>query len=344
MKLRMMFPPRISGLIAGVMDNVWGTLTDKDWNRLEVLIGEWALKDPDAALAWARNLRQPQQRSAGLCCIAAALAETDPHRAFEIYAEQETVFLGLGREKILKMVTKLSQDAIKDGPQALMELWRRIPQNGTNGTMGFDLSYPDDFDYAGMMDLMSEEGMGLYKPSGKSNDKPIEPQSPLAEWAVREPSAAFDYILDKFEDGMRLDGYWSLTNKMKEKWGNEATQNWIGEQVAGMDPTQRAAFMKGTMMLNYPGQLKNMIDHIPDSSVAQQVRYETMQSGIPNGPGNFEILADLPTNEKLEVIGKLRGFQDTAYLEKMLNTWDVPNGQIESILKQATRPVEDPND
>ncbi|MBK1882980.1 hypothetical protein JIN85_11175 [Luteolibacter pohnpeiensis] len=325
-------------VLAGIMNNVWGKLSNEDYYRLQALIDEWAQRDSDGALAWVRSLRQPQQRSAGLSCIAAALAETDPQRAFDIYTEQDTVYFSLGREKLLKLITDLSQEATAAGPKALIELWKRIPKNGTNGTMGFSLNYPDGFDYAEMMDLMANEGIGLYQQSGDSNDKPIEPTSPLAEWAVKDPNAAFDYLVEKLGSGMRLDAYWSLTGKMKEKWGNEATQVWLGQQFASLDTTQRSDFLKGTMMLNYPGQLKSMIDHIPDPSTAQEARYEAMQAGIEKGLTNFDILTDLPTDQKLEVIERLRGYEDTNYLEKTLINWDIPRDRIDAILQHATEP------
>ena len=329
----------LRAVISGVMDTVWGTLSAEDQGRLEALIGEWALRDADAALAWARSLRQPQQREVGLTSIAAALAESDPHRAFDIYAEQERVTLWLGREKIEKLISTLSKEATMQGPQALLDLFRRIPENDTNGVMGLGIDYPEGFDYAAMLDGLAESGIGIHGP-GEDSSKPFEPQSPLRRWAVKDPDAAFSYFLSKTGSGYRLH-LGDLTQEMEEKWGRDATQAWLGEKVAALDSSQRLELIKGTGILNHPSQLENLINGIEDPSIAQEVRYEALQASAGSVLRNFQLLANLPLDEKLQVVGRLRGVKDTEYLESILTTWDVPRERIDAIVRDVSQAPEE---
>ncbi len=324
----------LSFVIAGIMESVWGVLSAQDQRKLEVLIGKWAGRDPDAALAWVRNLRHPQQRELGLSSIAAALATTDPERAFEVYTEQERVTLWVGRERIEPLLSRLFQEKAAMGPHALLDMIRRLPENGTNGITGLAIQYPEGFDYAALLDGLAEAGIGT------EGAKPYEPTSPLRQWAVEDPDAALDYLVSSVNTGTRFT-LGDLTADMKVKWGREPTQAWLGGKVAAMDSAQRQAFFKGTMLLNHPTQLAEVIGGIADHAEAQEVRYEALQAGVDGAPLNFTLLADLPTEQKLEVLGRLRGMEDTALLEQMLSVWEIPAERIGPLLLQVKSRTED---
>ena len=328
----------LRSVIAGVMGTVWGELSEEDQKRLEALIGQWAIRDRESALAWARSLHHPLQREVGLTSIAAALAESDPKAAFDIYAEQDKVTSWLGREKIHNLITALSKDAVAKGPQALLDLIRRIPENETNGIDGVSIRYPDGFDYAAMLDGLAEIGIGIHA-KGDDSSKPYEPESPLGQWAVKDPDAAFSYFSTKATDGYRLD-LGDLTADLTEKWGRDATRTWLGEKVSALDSAGRKAFLEGTGVLNSPSQLIDVINGIRDPSLANEFRYEALQATSGTTPRNFDVLADLPLDEKLEIVTRLRGMKQTGYLQSMLTTWEVPRDRIDSILKDVSLPPE----
>lgn len=318
-------------VIDGVMDGVWGDLSSADRKKLEALIGQWALQDPDAALTWARGLRHPQQREVGLTYIAATLAESNPQRAFDIYAEQEKVTGWLGRDKILALITRLSAEAVAKGPQALLDLQRRIPQNETNGITGVTVTYPEGFDYARMLDGLAESE------KNGSGDWPYEMSSPLGQWAVKDPDAAFAYISTKAGEGYRFQFY-DLTGELEGKWGATATNEWLGQKISSLDPAARKSFMELSGIINSPGSLAGIINGVTDTAAANDLRYEAIQSTASTTPRNFEVLADLPNEEKIAIISRLRGMKQTEYLRSMMVKWEIPQAEMDRLLESARLP------
>ncbi|RYD37605.1 MAG: hypothetical protein EOP87_03225 [Verrucomicrobiaceae bacterium] len=322
-------PGDLRVVIHGVMDGVWGDLSAPDRAKLEALIGEWAINDPQAALAWARGLRHPQQREVGLTYIAAALAESDPHKAFEIYTEQEAVTHGFAELKILDLITRLSAEAVAKGPQALLEMQRRIPRNETNGITGVEVVYPDGFDYATMLDGLAE--------SAKNGDWPYELSSPLSQWAVKDPDGAFAYISSKVGEGNRFRFY-DLTERLVDRWGASATIEWVGQKISSLEPAARKEFLQMSGILNSPGSLVDVINGVTDPATANELRYEAIQSTASTTPRNFEVLTDLPTGEKIAIISRLRGLKHTDHLKTLMVKWEIPREQIDPLLKTVILP------
>jgi hypothetical protein len=309
----------------------WGDLSTADRKKLEALIGQWAMHDPDAAVAWARGLRHPQQREVGLTYIAAALAESDPQRAFDIYAEQEAVTHELAGRRILDLVTKLSGEAVAKGPEALLELQRRMPRNETDMIMGVEVTYPDGFDYAAMLDGLAES-----EKSGQA-DWPYALSSPLGQWAVKDPDKAFSYISAKAGEGHRFQ-FHDLTTKLEGRWGATATNEWLGQKIASLDPAGRKSFMEQSGILNSPGSLVRVINGVTDTAAANELRYEAIQSTASTTPRNFEVLADLPTDEKIAIISRLRGLKQTGLLKSVMTRWEIPQGEMDRLLESARLP------
>ncbi|WAC19278.1 hypothetical protein OVA24_18795 [Luteolibacter sp. SL250] len=324
-------PGELRVVINGVMTGVWGDLSAADRAKLEALIGEWALDDPEAALSWARGLRHPQQREVGLTYIAAALADGDPHRAFGIYAEQEKVTHTLAEGKILALITKLCGEAVANGPQALLDLQRRIPRNETNGITGVNVVYPDGFDYAAMLDGLAESA------KNGQGEWPYELSSPLSQWAVKDPDAAFSYISSMVGDGRRFQ-FHDLTERLVDRWGATATNEWVGRKISSLAPAGRRAFLEMSGIINSPGSLVSVINGVTDTATANELRYEAIQATASTTPRNFEVLADLPTEEKIAIISRLRGLKQTDYLKSMMTKWEIPPEKIDLLLDAVRMP------
>ena len=84
--------------------------------------------------------------------------------------------------------------------------------------------------------------------------------------------------------------------------------------------------------------LGDVINGIRDPSLATEFRYEALQATSGTTPRNFDVLADLPLDEKLEIVTRLRGMKQTGYLQSMLTTWEVPRDRIDSIIKDVSLP------
>jgi len=326
----------MSAVLTGLMDGVWGSLSREEQTRMELLIGEWARKDPEGALAWARNLRHPQQRELGLTCIAAAIGYKDPEKGFEIYTELEKVQMP-SDYALMNVVSGTYKKAAENGPEALLAIMKRVPTNeARGGGYAFPVTYPPGFDFATMMDGLQEAG--YFKFHNTDPRKYYSITGTLAEWAMRDREAAFTYLTQHAKDGTSYD-FQQMAAWMEEKQGKAQTQAWLGEKLSALDSTQRKELIKGSLLSSSPDELNRFIEAMPTPEAATELRYEILQSaGEAGWGGKYGILNEVPEIEdRLAVIERLENMRDTDRLEAQLKDWQVPQERIDGIVEKVKR-------
>jgi len=320
-----------------LIDGVWGSLSDKELERMKLLIAEWTEKDPEGALAWARNLRHPQQRELGLSCIALAIGSKDPEKGFEIYAELEKAQMPVDYNLAYGVISTAYKNAAKNGPEALLEFLRRTPvSDGGGGGLAFNIEYPQGFDFATLMDGLAQDG--YFKSFRQGDSKRFSVHGTLGEWAVRDREAAFTYLTEHAKEGTAypLD---QITTWMENKQGKAQTQAWLGEKLSALDSTQRQQLIKGSMLSCGPDELKRFIEAMPTPEAATEFRYEILQAaGEAGWGGKYGILNEVPEIEdRLAVIERLQNMRDTERLETQLKEWNVPQDRIDGIVEKVKR-------
>ena len=324
----------MKAVLDGLMDGVWGSLTEEDRTRMEMLISEWAGRDPEAALAWARNLRHPQQRELGLCFIAATVGKNDPQAGFEILAELETVTMPEFYWDLLDVVTTTCADSAKEGPQALWDTYRRIPKS-ENLTMPMTIQFPPGFDFRGLMEVMGADNY-FSSTDGSSSGLVFQP---LSAWAEEDREAAFSYLVENARSGTNYD-FHDMMEKIGEKDGKPAMREWIGEKLAAMDSSQRQQLAMGSMPLHYAPHLEDFIRAMPTPELQMELRQDFLQATISSSNIiDFELLNELPDIEtRLASIEALHGFNgDPDDVVEQLRKWNVPQERIDGILEKVKR-------
>ena len=328
-------PGEMKAVLDGLMSGIWGSLSSEEVTRLQLLIGEWAQKDPEGALAWARALKQPQQREVGLCSIAIAVGEKDPQAGFGILAELEKVtMLELFMGNLTEVVQKTCANAAKDGPDALREALRRIPE-GDRWTMGLTIEYPPGFDFHGLMEGMKDDGYFNLA------DRPSRAMAldPLSQWAAADGDAAFSYLVENAKSGSTYN-FHELTDKMAETRGKHDAREWLGEKLAALDSAQRQQLALGSMSLHHSPPLEEIIRAMPTPELQMELRQDLLQAGISSGNTiNFELLSELPDLEtRLATLEQLHGMDgDSEEVVDQLRKWNVPQERIDGIMEKVTR-------
>jgi len=328
-------PGEIKTVINGMMESIWGSLSDADVSRIQLLISEWVEKDPEGALAWARSLPHPQQRELGLTCIASAIGQSDLEKGFEIYAELDKVTVRGNAGVIYSVVTRAYTNAAKLGPEALLDVVKRTPASEDRWSMGIGIKYPPDFDFSAMMDGMTEAG--LFK-SKDPVTKPYTLSGVLAEWALRDRDAAFAYLAEHAKEGTAYPFY-ELEKKIAETQGTPQAQAWLGEKLVALDSAQRQELVKGSMLGAGDEYLNNYVLTMPTEEAATEFRYDILQATGEFGYGrNYGILKEMQEMEdRLAVIERLQNIKHTEPLVEQLKQWNVPQERIDGIVEKVKR-------
>ncbi len=329
-------PGDFKALVEGLMATVWGGMSDKQLEQLVVLIADWAGKDLDGALAWARGLENPKQREVGLVSIAMKVAETDPKAAFEIYAELDEVTTDTGNY-LSEMMQTLYNDAAKQSVEAMLNLAARTPRNGTSGSMGVYIDYPAGFDFRALVD-------GLVKTTelGGNHElyKPFSPGDPFGAWALRDADAAFGYIVDQTSAGQHLR--WSgMPYTLGKKWGSLEADRWMGAKLAALSADEQRGLLAESDLTHSTGTLRKYIMNMPTEEAATEFRLlylDTTKNGmLAHG---LEILNDVTdVQERVAIVERLRDVKNDFGLRPALNNWGIPADRIDQIIKTVSQPA-----
>jgi len=326
----------IKAVMDGLMKGVWGTLSNEDIARLQSLLGEWAEKDPEGALAWARNLRHPTQREMALSCIAAAIGKKDPEAGFAIYTEVEKATIQGLSDVMYWVVAQVYRNAAKKSPEALLEAMSRTPKGGSFSS-GLHVNFPKGFDFESLLKGMADAG--YFKRTDRTYGV-FTLESPLAEWAGRDRDAAFTYLADHVSVDNRHDLI-GLADKVAESTSQAQMKEWMGGKLAAMDATQRQALVKGSL-IGYPASyLNRFVEMIPTSEGAADLRYDILQANHDAGwTMDLELLNQMPEVEgRIAIIERLQGLRENELpqLASQLRAWQLPEERIPGILEKVKR-------
>ena len=326
----------MKAVMDGLLEGMWGSLSQGDLIRMQTLIGEWAERDPEGALAWARGLRHPQQREVGLVYIAAAIGQKDPEAGFAIYSEVEKLTMSELSSAMYGVMFQLCKNAVQQGPDALLDIINRTPKSD-RFSMGLQTTYPEGFDFPSLLQGMADAGH--FKREG-SNMSVFTVESPLSAWAAIDREAAFAFLAEHSPAGTRHNFY-EFTQKVAASSSQAEMKEWIGGKLAAMDPSQRRELVQGSM-IGYPVDYVNrFIEMMPTQESATELRYEILQSYNDAGWSvDYGILNEVPeVEDRVATVERLRGLKDyhAEELASQLRKWNVPQERIDGIVEKAKR-------
>lgn len=326
----------IKAVMNALMDGVWGTLSNDDIARMQSLMGEWASKDPEGALAWARSLRHPTQRELGLSCIAAAIGQKDPEAGFAIYTEVEKVTIKGLNDILYGVVSQVCDRAAKESPAALLEVMGRIPKSENFGS-SVHVGFPNGFDFEALLSGMTDAG--YFKRENRTYGA-FYLEGPLSEWAARDREAAFAFLTDHVSADSRYDLI-GLSQKLAETSSQSQTKEWLGGKLAAMDPAQRQALVIGSLLGYSSFYLNPIIEMMPTREASADLIYDILQAN--NNAGwtmDLDLLNQMPEmEERIAIIERLQGLRDDEAIDlaSLLRKWDIPQERITGIIGKVKR-------
>ncbi|RYD18866.1 MAG: hypothetical protein EOP88_21090 [Verrucomicrobiaceae bacterium] len=318
------------GVIEKMMAPMWGNMTGTQAGQLVSVISAWAEKDPEAALAWARGLDLQRQREIALNAVAGVVGKTDPMAGFGIYSEIGEAAYSVNCDAMDEMMREVYKMAVEKGADGLLDIANRTPLNNESAVLVVQVDYPPAFDFARLLDGLAPMG-SEYDPGRFL--KPIIPTEPLAVWASRDQEAAFGYVASRIEEGGKVY-IKGLLDEMGKKSGSLETERWIGGKLAAMPPEKAVAFLSGTGLFSYPADLRKYIAAMPPEAMPElQFELLTASQGA-----RLEILRDLPVEDRLSMIERLRDVKEPGSIRNELRDWKVPQDRIEEIVRTVTSP------
>jgi hypothetical protein len=155
----------------------------KNRAKLETLLVGWSSRDPDAAIAWAAVLRNPQDRKAFLNDIIDGICNKDPEKALELtrnHCRDEEGNWDVPYQ-VAQSIVSMEPDAMLDAVKSLLS---------SNNSSGQEGTFPSDYDFRKALD-----GLAEIKSSLKSGQRiALYPSNLLTEWTRRDPSASWKWI------------------------------------------------------------------------------------------------------------------------------------------------------
>jgi hypothetical protein len=309
-----------------------GGLDHETVNKAWKLIDAWVAEDFDSAWAWANSVQQPATREFVIKAIAGSMAEKDPQRAFECLVSNGDFRSSLNDQRLMTLVTKLSDGSLEQGPDAFVAFWKRIPlaKESVNSFMGVTVKPGPGTDFLGLQGAIDRE-------LGNGMDRPINPSGVMEAWTKADPQGALDYLLGRVGEGQNIRDQWSEVRGVitKEK-GSAAADQWTLDLLREMPEGDRGAFLVAADFQNYPNSFLDMLRSGATDEESAAIYRETLQAGVDQGRswGISTLLSSLPMEERIRHLKELRGPQAFQAVKDSTSSWKLTEGQLEEI-KQA---------
>lgn len=310
-----------------------GGLDHETVNKAWKLIDAWVAEDFDSAWAWANSVQQPATREFVIKAIAGSMAEKDPQRAFECLVSNGDFRSSLNDQRLIKLVTKLSDGSLEQGPDAFVAFWKRIPlaKESVNTFMDVSVKPGPGTDFLALQGAIDRE-------LGKEMDRPINPSGVMAAWTKADPQGALDYLMGRAGEGQNIRDQWrEVMGGVIGENGSAAANAWALELLREMPEGERGDFVVAAGYQSTPNQFFDLLRSGATAEESDTLCRETLQAGVDRDSGSWGIstlLSSMPVEERIRHLKELRGPKAFEAVKDGTKSWQLTEGQLEEI-KQA---------
>ncbi len=301
-------------------------LDEAKMQRLQKMLDAWVAEDPDAALAWADAQSDAALRDLTTIGVAGALASKDPKRAFECLAAHGEFKTGSFDSRFSSMMSTLSQEALKEGPAALAELWKKLPDTaGGNGVRyGFHLDCPPGTDFRALHEAMQ----GL---TGYNARKPVGLGGISEAWIKQDPDGATAYLTEKIAAKEKVSEAWQeMYYQQKNQVGAAAADQWVCAMLKDLPGDARGKFLMDSDFISSDGRA---LEFARNPEFAGWIN-DALPFAAQSGNWAIErILGPLPDEQKIEYLKTLRGTPALQAVDPAMNTWKFSESQRAEVLE-----------
>ncbi|MDB6079866.1 MAG: hypothetical protein JWO82_3613 [Akkermansiaceae bacterium] len=294
--------------------------------RLQNLLDAWVAEDPGAALEWAAALDEPAMRELAMTGVAGAMAPTDPQGAFECLVRHGEFKSNIKDFRITSLMKQLSQDALKQGPAALAELWQRLPgaANTVNERYGVNLDYPPGTDFRALQEALRDTTV-------TSSSKPIFLSGVVEAWMKQDPEGAISQLAERIAAKEKVTDSWGeIYWAKKNELGKAGAEQWASDMIGDMPGDARGKFLMDTRFLASEGRIATLAQN-SDSAVWIA---EALQYDADNGGREVDgILSPLPEARRIEFLKTLRGSEAARAAGSAMTGWNFTESQQAEVRK-----------
>jgi len=315
------------------MAGMWGVPDKEEMRKLQRLVKEWARRDLEGALGWARGLTNEHQRQMAIVAVAASLSASDEVQGFEILCELEYVQdVFLEQSGINNLIPKRFKTAAFEGAAELLAVLGRVPKSDGRGS--WQIAYPENFDFEVLLDGLRKmrEESALRAAEGDFSFSVYSVNDPLATYADRDYESAFAYVIKRGEEGEAVD-WGGILDRINRSLGRHKANQLLAESNSSLSQEQMNALTvdDGFVRRNDSRELVRMLD----AESATMMRRSMMQNIRSSyDTDTLAFLDDLAApEERVAEILALRGVEEARPFENALKRWGYTAEQVSEVLE-----------
>lgn len=302
-------------------------LDEEKMLRFRNLLDAWVAEDADAAEAWATAQGEPSLRELAMGGVACSLVAKDTRRAYECLVAHGPFKNGISDSRLSSMMSELSQEALKQGPAALAELWKKLPEfaaSSSGGRYGISLACPPGTDFRALSDAMK----GV---AGYDANKLVGLSGISGEWMKQDPEAATAYLAERIAAKEKVWHSWQeMYYYQKNQVGVPAADQWVCTMVKDLPGDARGKFLVESDFLGSDGRVLELVKS-PETAgwISEALEFAAEQ-------GNWSIertLGPLSDEQKIEYLKGLRGTKALQNVVPVMSTWNFSESQKAEVLK-----------
>lgn len=302
-------------------------LDQEKMERFRKLLDTWVAEDADAAEAWATAQGEPSLRELAMGGVACSLVAKDPKRAYECLVAHGPFKVGISDLRLSSMMSALSQEALKQGPAALAELWKKLPESASSssgGRYGISLGCPPGTDFRALHEAMN----GV---AGYDANKLVGLGGMSEAWIKQDPGAATAYLAERIAAKEKVWQSWQeMYYFQKNQVGVAAADQWVCTMVKDLPGDARGKFLVESDFLGSDGRV---LELVKSPETAGWI-HEALEFAAEQGNWSIErTLGPLPDEQKIEYLKTLRGAKALQNVVPVMSTWNFPESQKAEVLK-----------
>jgi hypothetical protein len=301
-------------------------LDPEKMERFWKMLDAWVAEDADAAVAWADAQGDPALRELATIGVAGSLASKDPKRAFECLAAHGEFKTGTFDSRFSSFMSQLSEEALKEGPAALAELWKRFPDftGSADVRYGFRLNCPPGTDFRVLHEAMQG-------PDGYTTKKPVFLSGISEAWIKQDPAGATTYLAEKIAARETVSqAYQEMYYLQKNQVGSAAADQWVCSMLKDLPADARGKFLLESDFLCSDGRA---VEFVRNPEIAGWIS-DTLPFAAKSGNWAIErILGPLPDEQKIEYLKTLRGTPALQSVNPAMETWKFSESQRAEVLE-----------
>lgn len=301
--------------------------------RLRNLLDAWVAADADGAWQWAEGCRDAGIREMAMTGIAGALAAGDPQRAYQCLLAHGEFRRELNDSRLSGMMKRLSKDTLKQSPEALAELWEKLPETTASTRWGLDLELDASADFRAVLDGLRSKLEGV-------NKRPFYPCNVMDTWMRHDAEGAVAYLRECISAKGSFASVWSeASHVIRQEKGQPGADAWALALLRDLPEQDRGVFLAETAWLGSPGRVEAVVRQGGTEEELAGWTGMAIQACADRDRHGWKIgsmLENFPMEKRIELLKGLRGPEALGAAGQAVSHWQLPESRWAEIRSAIT--------